>query len=302
MTTKNESSNLLTDVVSKTTELTTPSSSKNSESNSLLSKTSSIKDAVSSIPTSNSATESINKLVSGTKKSPSMVSRVTSLPGTIITSVVKNPMKTFSLFSVIIIVIVSILSYHYLQDYLSFIPNMFKNILQPTGDLVKQTTDSTATGSHGIIDILKNTVDTAINSINERNTKYEDKEYIEKNDPEINNRSDSHDVETQHNDTPDAESVHHQKKMDENNIAQDSKENARSINAKTPGDHVKDLVDKKHTRPMPSNTMDVSGKKGWCYVGSSKDGRTCMKVNEKDTCMSGDIFPTETLCINPNLR
>lgn len=294
MTTKSESSNLLTDVVSKTTELTTSSSSKNSEGSTLLSKASDVgstlKDTASSIP--NTTTDSINKLVSGTKSTPSMVSKITSLPGTIITSVASNPIRTFSLFSVIIIVIVSIFSYHYLQDYLTFIPNMLKNILQPTGEVVKQTTESTATGSHGLIDILKNTVDSAIDTINEKNTKYDDKEYIEKNDPEINND----------NDTPDVESVDNQNKINENNMNNDSVGNTHNINAKTPGDHVKDLVDKKHTRPMPSNTMDVSGKKGWCYVGSSKDGRTCMKVNEKDTCMSGDIFPTETLCINPNLR
>lgn len=299
MTTKNESSNLLTDVVSKTTELTSSSSSKKSEGNSLLSKASEIENAVKDTTSSvsSSTSDSINKLVSGTKSSTSKISSITSLPGTIITSIVSNPMRTFSLFSVIIIVIISIFVYHYLQDYLNFIPNMFKNILQPTGDLVKQTTDSTATGSHGLIDILKNTVDSAINTINERNTKYEDKEYIEKNDPEINNDDD----------TPDVESVDNQNKINENNmnndsINNDSIGNTHNINTKTPGDHVKDLVDKKHTRPMPSNTMDVSGKKGWCYVGSSKDGRTCMKVNEKDTCMSGDIFPTETLCINPKLR
>ena len=37
---------------------------------------------------------------------------------------------------------------------------------------------------------------------------------------------------------------------------------------------------------------------GFCYVGD----QTCVSVTENDTCMSGDIFPTMDVCINPNLR
>lgn len=46
----------------------------------------------------------------------------------------------------------------------------------------------------------------------------------------------------------------------------------------------------------------TSGKAGWCFIGEDRGFRTCGKVNETDTCMSGDIFPSEEKCINPHLR
>ena len=45
-----------------------------------------------------------------------------------------------------------------------------------------------------------------------------------------------------------------------------------------------------------------SGKTGFCYIGEDRGFRSCIKVNEDDKCMSGQIFPTKDVCINPNLR
>lgn len=44
------------------------------------------------------------------------------------------------------------------------------------------------------------------------------------------------------------------------------------------------------------------GKSGWCFVGESNSVRHCAHVGVNDVCMSGDIFPTRDVCINPNLR
>ena len=44
------------------------------------------------------------------------------------------------------------------------------------------------------------------------------------------------------------------------------------------------------------------GKAGWCYIGEDKGHSSCSKVGDNDKCMSGDIFPTNELCVNPNLR
>jgi len=46
----------------------------------------------------------------------------------------------------------------------------------------------------------------------------------------------------------------------------------------------------------------TSSKSGWCYIGEDRGIRSCAKVNESDTCMSGSIFPSQDLCVNPNLR
>lgn len=41
---------------------------------------------------------------------------------------------------------------------------------------------------------------------------------------------------------------------------------------------------------------------GWCYIGEDRGFRSCSQVGPNDTCMSGDIFPSQQVCINPNLR
>jgi hypothetical protein len=48
--------------------------------------------------------------------------------------------------------------------------------------------------------------------------------------------------------------------------------------------------------------MNPTSKSGFCYIGEDRGFRSCIEVGEGDVCMSGDIFPTESICINPNLR
>ena len=45
-----------------------------------------------------------------------------------------------------------------------------------------------------------------------------------------------------------------------------------------------------------------SSKSGWCFIGEDRGFRSCIQVNQNDKCMSGDIFPSQEICINPNLR
>jgi len=45
-----------------------------------------------------------------------------------------------------------------------------------------------------------------------------------------------------------------------------------------------------------------SSKSGWCYIGEERGYRSCLQVGENDECMSGDIFPSNDICINPSLR
>ncbi len=48
--------------------------------------------------------------------------------------------------------------------------------------------------------------------------------------------------------------------------------------------------------------MKPASKSGFCYIGEDRGFRSCLEVGEGDVCMSGNIFPTESICINPNLR
>ncbi len=51
-----------------------------------------------------------------------------------------------------------------------------------------------------------------------------------------------------------------------------------------------------------SRIQRSAGKSGYCYIGEDRGFRSCIKVGEQDTCMSGDIFPTHAICVNPRLR
>lgn len=64
---------------------------------------------------------------------------------------------------------------------------------------------------------------------------------------------------------------------------------------------------KQQTKPSEdeagSSTQQLQSRKsGYCYIGEDRGFRSCVQVGEGDTCMSGDIFPTNAICINPNLR
>jgi hypothetical protein len=52
----------------------------------------------------------------------------------------------------------------------------------------------------------------------------------------------------------------------------------------------------------PHEASSSVSKSGWCYIGEDRGIRTCAQVDANDQCMSGDIFPTQEICINPNLR
>jgi len=62
------------------------------------------------------------------------------------------------------------------------------------------------------------------------------------------------------------------------------------------------------SKPQESPKQDYvandsyGSKSGWCYIGSEQGYRSCSQVGETDTCMSGNIFPTQDICVNPSLR
>jgi hypothetical protein len=78
---------------------------------------------------------------------------------------------------------------------------------------------------------------------------------------------------------------------------------ARALTMKT-GSQLTDL----QAGPLPDDSLSVtqkgktSGKSGYCFVGEDRGNRSCIYVNESETCMSGNIFPSKDKCINPSLR
>jgi hypothetical protein len=64
---------------------------------------------------------------------------------------------------------------------------------------------------------------------------------------------------------------------------------------------VKNLIVKKEDK-IPEPSTSESQHHGFCYVGKENNIRHCAKVSSRSKCMSGDIFPTMDLCVNPKLR
>ena len=45
-----------------------------------------------------------------------------------------------------------------------------------------------------------------------------------------------------------------------------------------------------------------SSKSGWCYIGEERGFRSCIEVGNNDNCASGNIYSSQEICMNPNLR
>jgi hypothetical protein len=96
-----------------------------------------------------------------------------------------------------------------------------------------------------------------------------------------------------------------------NQIKPDNDDNDDNVNVNVNvKDNDKDAVETalSHAKKQPPQPDDATsrtqrtGKSGYCYIGEDRGFRSCIKVGEQDTCMSGDIFPTQAICINPRLR
>ena len=44
-----------------------------------------------------------------------------------------------------------------------------------------------------------------------------------------------------------------------------------------------------------------SGKSSWCLVGEYQGKRGCIEVADQSKCLSGQIFPSQQMCMNPSM-
>jgi hypothetical protein len=72
----------------------------------------------------------------------------------------------------------------------------------------------------------------------------------------------------------------------------------KALNSSKPVEDTKDYQEDDSS----SNIQRGTAKSGWCYIGEDRGFRTCANVESKDECMSGDIFPSNEICMNPSLR
>ena len=63
----------------------------------------------------------------------------------------------------------------------------------------------------------------------------------------------------------------------------------------------------KYNEAVPDNTASpiqqpiTSTKQNWCLVGEMNSQRGCVSVSDATKCMSGQVYPTQEMCLNPNL-
>jgi len=53
---------------------------------------------------------------------------------------------------------------------------------------------------------------------------------------------------------------------------------------------------------MKYDKDQISNSAGYCYIGEENGQRSCSEIYEGDICMSGDIFPSNELCMYPKMR
>jgi len=58
-------------------------------------------------------------------------------------------------------------------------------------------------------------------------------------------------------------------------------------------DHAPDSTENPIQNPI------VRKKGAWCLVGEYKNKRGCVEVSNANKCMSGQVFPTQKMCLNP---
>mgnify|MGYP001601819757 FL=1 len=62
-----------------------------------------------------------------------------------------------------------------------------------------------------------------------------------------------------------------------------------------------------NSEPLPDDATSSTQragptKSGYCYIGEDRGFRSCISVKDSDVCMSGQIFPSNEICVNPSLR
>ena len=84
---------------------------------------------------------------------------------------------------------------------------------------------------------------------------------------------------------------------DENVIIKD--ENLNNALENSPQSNTAPISDDSYSNIQLSKPTNKSG---WCYIGEERGFRSCIDVGDNDLCLSGNIFPTKEICINPSLR
>lgn len=198
---------------------------------------------------------------------------------------------------ILILAFLGINVFSYLEMGTEKTKDIFAPILKLFGyetlQTTKQTVETSAIGAKAGVDIIANTTTGAIDSI-------ENKAKANSNN---NNNSSNNQVIGQQpsNASKNTQPIQEQQMMEKqiNELEDFQEQNLQ-----------KALDDSKSSNsgPRPDDSLSRiqassgSGKAGWCFIGEDRGFRTCSQIGQNDQCMSGNIFPSQEICMNPNLR
>jgi hypothetical protein len=188
------------------------------------------------------------------------------------------------------------------EETVSIIETLFAPILKILGystlSTSKQTIETTASGTKTGVDIVADTSIGAIDTVEETVQK-QTKTQQQTKSQQQQTKTQQQQTETQQVEGKQAtSSLPVQYKIQEagGKVDQWQKESlSKALN------DAKQTYDTPHPDDSRSSIQTI-GKSGWCYIGEEQGVRTCSEIGVNDSCMSGDVFPTQAICMNPNLR
>jgi len=177
---------------------------------------------------------------------------------------------------IIILAILGLNIFNYLGNITDTFSKMFKSILTFFGFAVekdiKQIVDVSTIGTKGVIDGTTDTIKSGLNKLENTLNKKKTRNKIDKKiSKKKNDEVDSDDLDSDYEDS------------------ENKNNNKQTTTAPEPDE-------------AGSSTQRKSSKPSYCYIGEDRGVRACTSVEHDTECMSGEIFPTMELCINPNLR
>jgi hypothetical protein len=180
--------------------------------------------------------------------------------------------KNYLIIGLVIIILFSFLGINLLSSFgnmLEMLSNAFSPIIgqflsaigYTTGTIINKTTDVVADTAKTGIDIAEGT----IHSVGDL----------------LKNASDN--------------DINHPMKLDLDNKINHSEDSQKKFQNKT------SVMAEPTSGYNPIQQPISSSKSNWCLIGEYQERRGCIEINEHDKCISGQIFPSQQMCINPTL-
>lgn len=249
----------------------------------------------------NSLSNSISRLMpeelNSNTPSQNLDTSMSSTSGSSITNFFSNITWQTWLIVILVLAVIGINIFTYLAKttagFAEFINTYFGPILKLFGfsllETTKQTINTSATGTKASVDFVADTTTGAIDTVENA----------------ANKNSNSTTTTTTTSNTSSNPTAQKATSTQKNSMpVQQQIQEAGSVYEWNQGSLDSALNDaSKQSEPQPSESTNyTTGKSGWCFIGEDRGIRSCSQVGVNDMCMSGDIFPTQDVCMNPNLR